>query len=115
MKIRILQSIAGHASVEHRLADFSFAPGTVVDLGDALATAWVASRIALRASKSDALTVPIEVYTLAEDDARVVEHLAALAAIEKAAADKAAAEQAEAEKAAADTATQLTLEPAEGN
>jgi hypothetical protein len=64
MKIKILQSIAGHSEPRYALADFSFPPGAVVDVQSELARAWIAGDIALAADKSDKLTMPVEVYTL---------------------------------------------------
>ncbi|WP_420239255.1 hypothetical protein ACOBR2_06660 [Telmatobacter bradus] len=71
MKIKILQSIAGHADVARRLRDFSFPPGYVVELQDELANALVEASIAISAKKSEELTMPVEVYTFPEDDPRV--------------------------------------------
>jgi hypothetical protein len=78
MKIRILQSIAGHAEPRYGLADFSFPPGAVVDVQEDLAKAWIASKIALAADGRDKLTMPVEVYRLepekpAQGDLQVTE------------------------------------------
>jgi hypothetical protein len=64
MKIKILQSIAGHTEPRYRLADFSFSPGAVVEVPDALAKAWIASKVAIAADRAEKLTMPVEVYTL---------------------------------------------------
>ena len=66
MKIKILQSRAGHAQPQHRLADFSFPPGAVIDIAPFLAQAWIASKTAIAADKAEKLTMPTEVYTLPE-------------------------------------------------
>ena len=64
MKIKMLQSIAGHTEPRYGLADFSFPPGAVIDVQTDLARAWIAADIALAADRNDKLTMPIEVYTL---------------------------------------------------
>ena len=68
MKIKIIQSIAGHAEPRYRLRDFSFPPGAVVDVVPFLAQAWLASKTAILAAKNEPLTMPVEVYTLAEPE-----------------------------------------------
>ena len=70
MKIKMLQSIAGHADPHHGLANFSFPPGCVVDVAEPLAKAWIASDIAIAAEKGDKLTMPAEVYTLRQKPAQ---------------------------------------------
>jgi hypothetical protein len=46
MKVTMQQSIAGHADPRYDLADFSFAPGEIVDMNDELAGYWIAAGIA---------------------------------------------------------------------
>ncbi len=58
MKIKMLQSIAGGPEPRYRLADFAFAPGTVIEVDDELARAWIGADIALAGKKSDELTMP---------------------------------------------------------
>jgi hypothetical protein len=65
VKIKTLQSRAGHANPDYRLADFSFPPGVVIDIDSRLAEAWIASKTAI-AAPDEKLTMPIEVYTLPE-------------------------------------------------
>jgi hypothetical protein len=64
MKIKIVQSIAGHTEPRYGLADFSFPPGAVVEVQPELGRAWIAADIAIAADRSDKLTMPVEVYTL---------------------------------------------------
>lgn len=63
MKIQIIQSIAGHEQPIYDLADFSFAPGSIVEVHDALAEAWIASGIAIAGKKGDKVTMPVEAFT----------------------------------------------------
>jgi len=72
MKIQIIQSIAGHADPRYDLADFSFAPGSVIEINDFLAEAWVASGVAIKAAKGDKVTMPAEVYTLRAQSAVLI-------------------------------------------
>jgi hypothetical protein len=46
IKVRIKQSIAGHADKTYDLPDFGFAPGEVVALDSRLAESWISSGIA---------------------------------------------------------------------
>jgi hypothetical protein len=46
MKVKIVQSIAGHADPRYELKDFGFRPGEVVDVDDELASAWLVQGIA---------------------------------------------------------------------
>jgi hypothetical protein len=47
MKIKMIQSIAGHADPRYEIADFAFRPGEEVDVFDSLAEAWIASGVAV--------------------------------------------------------------------
>ena len=55
MKIVILQSIAGNAEPMYNQPEFGYAPGQIVEVDDGLAKAWIASGIASKAKKSDAV------------------------------------------------------------
>jgi hypothetical protein len=46
IKVRILQSIAGHAEPMYDLPDFGFAPGQVVLIDERLAGNWISSGVA---------------------------------------------------------------------
>lgn len=102
MKIKMLQSIAGHAEPRYRLADFGFAPGAVLEIHDELAKAWIAGKIALAAERSAKLTMPVEVYTLDADHPSVVAFLGAeeeaQAKAEKPQPEESAAEPVDAEQ-----------------
>jgi len=87
MKILMLQSIAGHAVPRYGLADFGFAPGSVIEIDDELAQAWVDAGIAKAAKKGQELTVPVEVYSWAASSQGIAEAKAKAEAEAKGATD----------------------------
>lgn len=67
-KVKMLVSIAGHAEPRYDHADFSLAPGDVVELHPDLADAWVKGGHAEAAKKNADVTVTLSPAPVVEEE-----------------------------------------------